>query len=257
MTKIFRIDMYPHDWLLDTSRLEPADRGNYIQILMLIYAKGGAIENDPKWISGSCGCSSRMVSASILRLFQMGFITISDEKISQKRAEKELNFKRTHLENSANGARVSNENKSQSSKNSDIGRGDTKNPLSAPTPTPTPTPISKSEEIDIESIPSARSYKIAFDFDMLTFTGIEPEKMAFWKEAYPAVEIEREIKGASAWLIANPKNRKSNYEKFLTNWFSKRQDKAPATGGLLNFDRNRPVDSAEDSFQRMKAKGLL
>lgn len=52
-----------------------------------------------------------------------------------------------------------------------------------------------------------------------------------WAEAYPAVNLDVELSKASAWLIANPKNAKSNYARFLTNWLTKAQDKAPRVAG--------------------------
>lgn len=48
-----------------------------------------------------------------------------------------------------------------------------------------------------------------------------------WVKAYPAVNLDVELSKASAWLMANPKNAKSNYARFLTNWLCKAQDKAP------------------------------
>lgn len=52
-----------------------------------------------------------------------------------------------------------------------------------------------------------------------------------WRRAYPAISIDAEVSKAAAWLVANPKNRKSNYARFLTNWLARAQDKAPAQGG--------------------------
>jgi hypothetical protein len=52
-----------------------------------------------------------------------------------------------------------------------------------------------------------------------------------WDKAYPAVDVQGELAKAAAWLIANPRNAKSNYARFLTNWLTKAQDKAPARGG--------------------------
>ena len=52
-----------------------------------------------------------------------------------------------------------------------------------------------------------------------------------WAKAYPAVDLDTEIAKAAAWLLANPKNAKSNYARFLTNWLTKAQDKAGAKGG--------------------------
>ena len=52
-----------------------------------------------------------------------------------------------------------------------------------------------------------------------------------WGEAYPALSLGNELSSAAAWLIANPKNQKSNYARFLTNWLSRAQDKAGRAGG--------------------------
>ena len=56
---------------------------------------------------------------------------------------------------------------------------------------------------------------------------VDPELLADWKTAFPAVPVEEEIRRAVAWLRANPANRKSNYERFLVNWLTKAQDRAP------------------------------
>jgi DNA-binding transcriptional regulator GbsR (MarR family) len=66
----------------------------------------------------------------------------------------------------------------------------------------------------------------AFDFITGIFSNLESH-LNRWEEAYPAICVEAEIKKAAAWLIANPKNRKSNYARFLNLWLSKAQDRAP------------------------------
>lgn len=53
-----------------------------------------------------------------------------------------------------------------------------------------------------------------------------------WIEAFPAIDVEVEFSKAGAWLISNPKNQKSNYARFLTNWLTKAQDRAPGRGGF-------------------------
>lgn len=55
--------------------------------------------------------------------------------------------------------------------------------------------------------------------------------MTQWRGAYPALSLDVELSKASAWLIANPKNAKSNYGRFLTNWLTKAQDRAPRVAG--------------------------
>ena len=56
--------------------------------------------------------------------------------------------------------------------------------------------------------------------------GITRDLLERWKELYPAVDVEQELKSASAWLDANRKNRKSDLKRFLVNWLNKTQDRA-------------------------------
>ena len=51
--------------------------------------------------------------------------------------------------------------------------------------------------------------------------------MEHWQKIYPAINVEQELNSAGEWLFSNPKNRKSNYRRFLTNWFKRTQDRAP------------------------------
>ncbi|MCU0916981.1 MAG: hypothetical protein MUC88_20825 [Planctomycetes bacterium] len=39
-----------------------------------------------------------------------------------------------------------------------------------------------------------------------------------WKDAYPNVNVEAEIRKAHSWLISNPRRRKKNLSRFLNNW---------------------------------------
>jgi len=34
----------------------------------------------------------------------------------------------------------------------------------------------------------------------------------------------------AAWLVANPKQRKKNYQRFITNWLSREQDRGGTKG---------------------------
>ena len=73
-------------------------------------------------------------------------------------------------------------------------------------------------------------HAVKFSFETGEFSNINGQ-MVIWEKAYPAVNIQGELNKAASWLIANPKNSKSNYARFLTNWLSRVQDKAPAQGG--------------------------
>jgi len=57
-----------------------------------------------------------------------------------------------------------------------------------------------------------------------------------WAKAYPALSLDAELSKAAAWILSNPKNKKSNYSRFLTNWLSRAQDNAPRIVGKQMVD---------------------
>lgn len=102
---------------------------------------------------------------------------------------------------------------------------------------------SREEKKDLK--PSAPSEKISLGDDG-KWSGIPIKLSTSWDEAYPAVNVPAELAKAAAWLIANPKNRKSNYARFLTNWLSRAQDSAKpvrSANGSGNGDRCNPNDA--------------
>ena len=69
-------------------------------------------------------------------------------------------------------------------------------------------------------------HRIEFDQVKGCFVGITEDQELAWQDAYPAVPVPPAIARAAAWVAANPANRKSNWARFLVNWFSREQDKA-------------------------------
>jgi hypothetical protein len=69
--------------------------------------------------------------------------------------------------------------------------------------------------------------KVSFNLETHTFENFDNGKLSKLVEAYPAVDVPLEIKAMETWLMANPKNLKSNYERFIVTWLKKAQDKAP------------------------------
>lgn len=69
------------------------------------------------------------------------------------------------------------------------------------------------------------STSIRFDAKKGDFENIDDSQMDIWGKAFPAVNLKLEIAKAGAWLVANPKQTKSNYNRFLTSWFTRCQDK--------------------------------
>lgn len=73
----------------------------------------------------------------------------------------------------------------------------------------------------------ASNEKISFDAAAGSWAGIDSAQRDLWRVAYPAIDLETELAKAAAWLVANPKNQKSNYARFLNGWFTRAQDRAP------------------------------
>jgi hypothetical protein len=69
------------------------------------------------------------------------------------------------------------------------------------------------------------------------FTGITEKDMGEWAEAFPAVDIKRQLAAASRWLKDNPKKRKQLVGRFITGWLSRQQER----GGDIP---SNPISSA-------------
>lgn len=73
----------------------------------------------------------------------------------------------------------------------------------------------------------AETDKIAFDYRTGRFENIPDALRTQWTEKFPALDVLSELRKMEAWCAANPKNRKSNWHRFIVNWFSRSQDRAP------------------------------
>lgn len=78
--------------------------------------------------------------------------------------------------------------------------------------------------------------KISFNFEQKKFLNIKIEDKAGWLDAYPACDIDQELRKMREWLLANPEKKKINYERFITNWLSRTQDKG---GSKSNYEDQR------------------
>ena len=63
------------------------------------------------------------------------------------------------------------------------------------------------------------------------FSNIPDNLKSKWEQIAPGVSIAIELTKAEAWVLSNPKLKKSNWSRFLTNWMIRAQDRAKNTGG--------------------------
>ena len=92
-------------------------------------------------------------------------------------------------------------------------------------------------------------------FDGESWVAITDADMKVWSEAYPACDIQAELKKMKAWILANPaKGKKSNWRRFIQSWLNRTQDSGGTKG-------TQPVDDGREwaikKTAEMKAKGEL
>lgn len=75
------------------------------------------------------------------------------------------------------------------------------------------------------NIIALNSKKILFDAENNKLLGYDAY-LSKWESAYPAIDINYQISRMETWLMEHPKNRKSNYLRFMGNWLRKAQDSA-------------------------------
>ena len=78
---------------------------------------------------------------------------------------------------------------------------------------------------------SNQKHKIIFNFDNEKWENIKPGDIDQWREAYPACNVDLELKQMRQWLLSNKKKgKKKNYRRFITNWLTRSQEKGGTKG---------------------------
>jgi hypothetical protein len=77
----------------------------------------------------------------------------------------------------------------------------------------------------LESLKNTGKLKIKFENGR--WVGVTEEQIEAWNAAYPAVDVEQQLKLAAAWIMSNPTQApKSNYPRFLNTWLTRQQNQA-------------------------------
>lgn len=83
-----------------------------------------------------------------------------------------------------------------------------------------------------------------------SFYDVPLDKIAMWKETYPAVDIRPELKRIAAWLDSNPTKRKTRrgIERFINSWLSRTQDRG-GTYANSNGQQNQQQEPAPQNYE--------
>jgi uncharacterized protein YdaU (DUF1376 family) len=81
---------YQADFLSGILGLEPEEIAVYTVVLMQIYDRGGAVPDDRKSLAWRCRLSGKKLNAALDRLIEIGKLTLIDGRLSNPRAEDEI-----------------------------------------------------------------------------------------------------------------------------------------------------------------------
>ena len=122
---------------------------------------------------------------------------------------------------------------------------------SVPVPVPVPVPVSEPLPEPEPNQPTdsleprtkrARRQIVGINWDSVSgFQNVTDSHLVRWRGAFPAVDIDHQLKKMDSWLIDNPKKaHKSNWSAFMNRWLSREQDRG---GSLPSNIVQRPTES--------------
>jgi hypothetical protein len=203
---------YPNDYLRDTRILSLSARGAWADMLNFMW-----YSNERGILTGTHEQFSRMLSCSILEIENVfnelnvtkvadvtncnGLVTVINRRML--REEKERKSTRLRVQKFRNG-------ECNATSNANI-----------TAPSSTSSSYSKKESIKKDKV----------SFDENHFLNIPEDLKEKWKSIAPGISLDTEITKAEAWVLSNPKLKKSNWSRFLTNWIVRAQDHVIKYGG--------------------------
>lgn len=108
--------------------------------------------------------------------------------------------------------------------------------------------------------PSAPPKRPSFSFDSQNFEGISPRLLQVWKEAFPHVDVEAQLRLMVAWILCNQEKarRRSAWDKFIFNWLQKaNNDQMRQMSTAAYYQSNRKADSPKNAELAKKIEKIV
>jgi hypothetical protein len=222
MSKAPSFQMYPGDWRRDTQvqMASFSTRGIWIEMLLCMWGapERGKLEGSVGQISRLLGCTEREFTDAMKELKDTGIADVSvtcNANVTNGNGCVTIINRRMFREEKI---RIATKYRVQKF------RATQKNEFVTP---PVTQPTSSSSSCT----------KVHYTEGTLN---VPVDLISKWAESYPALDIKNEISKMESWILANPKNSKSNWQRFMVNWLSRAQDKAPAKGGGKTWKQDIP-----------------
>lgn len=91
-------------------------------------------------------------------------------------------------------------------------------------------------------------------------TSWEPaaDQVEKWKNLYPAVNVEQELRAMEGWLDANPKKCKTvkGMPRFCNSWLSRAQDRGGSSGIIGNNHNVEPGNNKAANYSGTKTRDM-
>lgn len=223
------MNFYKHhigDFDQATRHLSFVEDAAYSRLIRKYYAEEAPLPKDLKKIQRLIGARTKEEKAAVEMVLEEFFV-LGDDGYHQNRCDEELEAARAKADVNRRvgklGGRPRKTETQEEPTNNPNGLLFETQTVSENNPSQTPDTRHQTPE---ETTPSAPTEKISLDAGG-RWQGIQEAIWNSWIAAYPALHLDSELAKAAAWVIANPKNKKSNYARFLTNWLTRAQDSAP------------------------------
>ena len=107
----------------------------------------------------------------------------------------------------------------------------------------------ESKEISTKGMPL--SYPKRVEQFFLKLHTLE-EVIQIWREAYPNVDLDTELKKIKAWLLTNTRTPKKDFKRFINNWLSK----ASENKSRYNYNPGEISEAEAEARSKKKAEDM-
>ena len=107
----------------------------------------------------------------------------------------------------------------------------------------------ESKEISTKGMPL--SYPKLVEQFFLKLHTLE-EVIQIWREAYPNVDLDTELKKIKAWLLTNTRTPKKDFKRFINNWLSK----ASENKSRYNYNPGEISEAEAEARSKKKAEDM-
>lgn len=205
------------DWLTGKIQLlTMEEQGIFINLLARIWRENGNIENTAL-LYRQLRVSQDTLRVALITFKELGILQENDGILSVKFITRQLNERTKYIEQQREFGRQSAQNRKGASSKQKGERRKKK--------------ADNNGKEDKSSSPkrSAARPKITFGYDGdRRIHGITQSQLDLWKENFPALDVNAELKKASAWLDGHDQNRKKDIKRFLASWLLRSQENAKA-----------------------------